>query len=64
MYGYFNQYFEDDDIDFEDYDFFYEKVIQNGEYEGKDYMTMINGIIIKIPENVINAEVDEIRWIK
>ena len=36
MHGYFNQYFEDDDIDFEDYDFFYEKVIQDGENEGKD----------------------------
>ena len=62
MHGYFNQYFEDDDIDFEDYNFFYEKVIQNGENEGKDYITQINGIIIKIPENVINTEVDEIRW--
>ena len=64
MHGYFNQYFEDDDINFEDYDFFYEKVIQSGQYEGEDYMTMMNGTIFKIPKNVIQDECDYIRWSK
>ena len=64
IHGYFNQYFEDDDINFEDYDFFYDKVIQNDQHEGNDYMTMINGTIIKIPKKEIQDECNYIKWNK
>ena len=60
--GYFDQYFEDDDINFEDYDFFNENVIQNNQHEGEDFITIINGTEYKIPKNEILSECNFIRW--
>ena len=64
MHGYFNQYHEDDDLDFDDYDFFYENVIQNDQYEGDDFITIINGTEYKIPKNEIQNECNYIKWTK
>ena len=47
--GYFDMLDEDEDIDFEDYNFYHEKVIHKLPQTDEKLMTKINGIIITIP---------------
>ena len=62
--GYFDQYHEDDDLNFEDYDFYYENVIQKDSSVDEDNITTINGAEYKIPIKEILSECNYIRWMK
>ena len=60
--GYFDQYHEDDDINFEDYDFYNENVVEKNKCDGGDFITIINDVEYKIPKKEILCECNYIRW--